>query len=132
MTEDVQVILQLIRFGIVGVIAALTDVGVLVALKELLHMEVLFASAISFCVSVTVNYLLSMTFVFKSKNQSRLREFFIFVVLSVGGLGLNQMILWIGLKFTSVYYLLVKLFAMIIVPVYNFLTRKVFLESKEK
>ena len=132
MTEDVQVLLQLIRFGIVGVIAALVDVGVLVALKELLHMKVLFASAISFCVSVTVNYLLSMTFVFKSKKQSRLREFLIFVFLSVGGLGLNQMILWIGLKFTSVYYLLVKLFAMIIVPVYNFLTRKIFLESKEK
>ncbi len=125
-------ILQLIKFGIVGVIAAGVDVGVLVALKELLHVDVLLSSAISFCVSVSVNYLLSMTFVFKSKNQSKLREFVIFVLLSIGGLCLNQLILWIGVEFTSVYYLIVKLLAMIIVPVYNFITRKIFLESKEK
>ena len=123
-------ILQLIKFGIVGVIAAFVDVGVLVVLKELLLMDVLLASAISFCVSVTVNYLLSMSFVFKSKNQSKLKEFTVFVVLSIGGLCLNQLILWIGVNFTSLYYLVVKFLAMVIVPVYNFITRKIFLEEK--
>ena len=125
-------ILQLIKFGIVGVIAAFVDVGVLVMLKEFLHIEVLIASMISFCVSVIANYLLSMSFVFKSKGQGKLKEFIIFVVLSIGGLCLNQLILWIGVKFTSVYYLIVKFLAMVIVPIYNFITRKIFLESKEK
>jgi len=32
----------------------------------------------------------------------------------------------------SFYYLSVKMFAMIFVPVYNFITRKLFLENKEK
>ena len=124
--------LQLIKFGIVGIIATFVDMGVLVALKELLHVDVLLASAISFCVSVTVNYLLSMSFVFEGKKQSKLGEFIIFVFLSIGGLCLNQLILWIGVKFTSIYYLIVKLLAMVIVPIYNFITRKIFLESKEK
>ena len=125
-------ILQIIKFGILGVVATFVDVGVLVVLKELLHIDVLVSSAISFCVSVAVNYILSMTFVFKSKNQNKLREIVIFVLLSVGGLCLNQLILWIGVTFTPVYYLIVKLFALVIVPVYNFITRKIFLESKEK
>lgn len=125
-------ILQIIKFGIVGVIATLVDVGTLTALTELLHVDVLVSSAISFCVSVAVNYILSMAFVFKSKNQDKFREIIIFVLLSVGGLCLNQLILWIGVKFTTVYYLIVKLFALVIVPVYNFITRKIFLESKEK
>jgi putative flippase GtrA len=124
--------LQLIRFAIVGIIAAFVDVGVLVVLKELVHVDVLLSSAVSFCVSVIVNYILSMTFVFKSKKQSKLKEFIIFVFLSVGGLCLNQLILWIGVKFTSVYYLIVKFLAMVIVPIYNFITRKIFLESREK
>lgn len=124
-------ILQLIRFAIVGVVAAFVDVGVLVVLKELLQVDVLIASAISFCVSVTVNYILSMAFVFKGKKQSKLREFVIFVLLSIGGLGLNQLILWIGVTFTSIYYLVVKILAMVIVPIYNFVTRKIFLEAKE-
>ena len=122
---------QLIRFAIVGVIAAIVDVGVLVTLKEVVHVDVLLSSAISFCVSVIVNYLLSMTFVFKSKKQSRFKEFILFVILSVGGLCLNQLILWIGTKYMSIYYLIVKFLAMVIVPIYNFITRKIFLESKE-
>ena len=122
--------LQLIKFAIVGDIAALVDVGVLVILKELLHFDVLIASAVSFSVSVTVNYLLSMSFVFKSKNQNKLKEFVIFVLLSIGGLGLNQLILWVGVNFTHIYYLVIKFLAMVIVPIYNFVTRKIFLESK--
>ena len=45
--------LQVIRFAIVGAISAFVDVGVLVVLKELLRVDVLLSSAISFCVSVT-------------------------------------------------------------------------------
>lgn len=123
-------LLQLFKFAIVGVIAAFVDVGVLVLLKEQMHVDVLIASAVSFSVSVVVNYLLSMTYVFKSKEQNKLKEFIIFLFLSIGGLCLNQLILWIGIKFTTVYYLIVKLLAMVIVPIYNFITRKIFLESK--
>ena len=121
--------LQLLKFGIVGVIAAITDVGVLVFLKEFFLIDVLLSSAISFCVSVIVNYILSMAFVFRSKNENKIKEFFIFFILSAGGLLLNQLILWLGVTFTSIYYLAVKIFAMIIVPVYNFITRKIFIEK---
>lgn len=125
-------ILQVIRFGIVGVVATIVDFSILVALKELLNADVLVASAISFCASVAVNYILSMSFVFKSKNENKVKEFLIFTVLSVGGLCLNEFILWVGIEFTTAYYLIVKLVATIIVLFYNFITRKIFLESKEK
>lgn len=124
--------LQIIRFGIVGAVATVVDYAVLVLLKELLNIDVLVASAVSFCISVTANYILSMAFVFKSKNQNKVKEFIVFLLLSVGGLGLNQLILWLGVRFTSVYYLAVKLFATGAVLVYNFITRKLFLEAKPK
>ena len=122
--------LQLVKFAIVGVIAAAVDVGTLVILKELLGVAVLISSALSFAVSVCVNYLLSMAFVFKGKKQSKLKEFIVFVVLSIGGLGINQLVLWVGIELFSIYYLVVKFLAMVIVPIYNFVTRKIFLESK--
>lgn len=124
------ILLQLIKFGIVGVIAALVDVGVLVLLKELLRLDVLISSAISFSASVIVNYILSMAFVFKSREQNKIKEFIIFVCLSIGGLCLNQLILWAGVKFTTVHYLIVKFLAMLIVPIYNFVTRKIFIEKR--
>ena len=124
--------LQLIKFGFVGAVATLVDVGIFVALKEFLGINVQLASAISFLVSVFVNYVLSMAFVFKSKNQGKIKEFSIFFILSVGGLLLDQLILWIGVSFTSVHYLAVKFMAVVIVMLYNFITRKMILESKEK
>lgn len=124
------ILLQLIKFGIVGVIAALVDVGVLVLLKELFRLDVLISSAISFSASVIVNYILSMAFVFKSREQNKIKEFIIFVCLSIGGLCLNQLILWAGVKFTTVHYLIVKFLAMLIVPIYNFVTRKIFIEKR--
>lgn len=126
-----QLIIQLVKFGFVGVIAAAIDVGVLVLFTEVFGADVLISSGISFCVSVIANYILSMKFVFKSKGQSKLKEFMVFVLLSVGGLCINQFIMWLGTEKFSFYYLAVKFAAMVIVPIYNFITRKVFLEKKQ-
>ena len=127
-----KLVLQLIKFGIVGVIAAIIDVGTLVLLKELCRVDVLVASALAFSASVIVNYILSMLFVFKGGKHGKVKEFIIFVALSIGGLGINQLIMWIGTVYTPVYYLFAKVFSFIFVSVYNFVTRKIFLEKKAK
>ena len=125
-----KLIIQLIKFGIVGVIATLIDLAVLMVLKEILYIDVLVASAAAFLVSVIANYILSILFVFKSGKNSKVKEFVIFVVLSIGGLLLNQFIMWIGTEIMTIYYLWVKVFALVFVPIYNFITRKIFLEKK--
>ena len=125
-----KIIIQLIKFGIVGVIATVIDFGVLMFLKELMHIDVLAASAVAFSVSVIANYILSMLFVFESRGNSKVKEFLVFVVLSIGGLLLNQFIMWIGTEIMTAYYLWVKVFALVFVPIYNFITRKIFLEKK--
>ena len=125
-----KLIAQLIRFGIVGVIATIVDVGLLVFLQEVVHIDVLVASALSFSVAVVVNYILSMLWVFKSKGESRIKEFIIFVSLSIGGLLITQLVMWLGTEVMSIYYLAVKIFAIIFESAYNFVTRKIFLEKK--
>ena len=125
-----KLIIQLIKFGIVGVIATLIDLAVLMLLKEILDVDVLAASAVAFSVSVIANYILSMLFVFESSGNSKVKEFLVFVVLSIGGLLLNQFIMWIGTEIMTAYYLWVKAFALVFVPIYNFITRKIFLEKK--
>ena len=124
-----KLIIQLIKFGIVGVIATLIDLAVLMVLKEILDVDVLYASAVAFSVSVIANYILSMLFVFESSGNSKVKEFLVFVVLSIGGLLLNQFIMWIGTKIMTAYYLWAKVFALVFVPIYNFITRKIFLEK---
>ena len=125
-----KLIIQLIKFGVVGVIATVIDFAVLMLLKEMMHLDVLMASAVAFSVSVIANYILSMLFVFKGSKNGKLKEFIIFVALSVGGLLINQFIMWIGTELLTAYYIWVKFFACVFVPIYNFVTRKIFLEKK--
>ena len=125
-----KLIIQLIKFGIVGVVATVIDFGVLMLLKEILHIDVLVASGVSFSVSVTANYILSMIFVFEGSGESKIKEFLIFVALSIGGLLLNQLVMWLGTELMTIHYLWVKVFACVFVTVYNFVTRKIFIEKK--
>ena len=125
-----KLIVQIIKFGIVGVIATVIDFGVLAFMKEVLDVNVQLSSAVSFSVSVIANYLLSMLFVFKSKQDNKVKEFIGFVLLSIGGLLLDQLVMWLGTDVFTVYYLAVKVFATVVVAIYNFVTRKIFLEKK--
>ena len=122
--------IQFIKFGFVGVIAAIIDWGILIILREVFFVDVVIASAISFIISVIVNYILSMRFVFESKNDNKTKEFIVFALLSTGGLFINQFIMWFGVEKLTIYYLLVKFFATFFVLIYNFITRKIFLEKK--
>ena len=120
---------QLVKFGIVGVIAFLIDYGVLFVLTEYAGIYYLISGAISFTVSVIFNYLASMKYVFAGKeDMSKKKEFAVFVVLSVIGLGINQILMWLGVDMLHIYYMVTKIFATAFVMVYNFVTRKIFLE----
>ena len=55
---------QILRFGVVGVIATLIDYGLFLLLTEVCRLHYLMANPIAFLVSVVCNYILSVTFVF--------------------------------------------------------------------
>ncbi len=103
-------------------------------------------SALGFTVSVVINYILSFKFVFERKDDlDRRKEFVAFIVLSVIGLGLNSLIIWfcVGPVYDNIAFLQrllnydlaytgAKVIATAIVMVYNFISRKIFLEKKEE
>lgn len=124
---------QLVRFGIVGVIAFVIDYVIMIALTELVGINYLISSGISFTISVIVNYILSITMVFQpKKDANKTKEFIIFVILSVIGLGLNQLLMYVQVDLLSIYYMIAKIIATGIVMVYNFISRKIFIEDHSK
>lgn len=123
-------ITQIIKFGLVGFLCFFIDYGVLYFMTELLGIYYLVSSAVSFSLSVIVNYILSMKYVFESRNTNKLKEFIIFVWLSLFGLGINQFLMWFCVEILNVYYLISKILATAIVMIYNFVTRKLILEKK--
>ena len=122
---------QIVKFGFVGFLCFFIDYGLMVLLKERLGIHYLISSTISFTVSVIVNYILSITFVFETdKSKNKVGEFVIFVCLSVIGIGINALCMWVAVEFIHIHYMLSKIGATAVVMVYNFVTRKIFIEKK--
>ena len=135
---------QFMKFGVVGFICFFIDFGIY-TFCNFLGCPYLISGVLGFVVSVIVNYLLSMKFVFERRDDiSRRREFIVYVVLSTIGLGLNEVILYIcvdliynnwawlqGLYGDRMSEIVAKVIATGVVMVYNFVTRKVFLEKKQ-
>ena len=125
------IVKQILKFGVVGGGAFLIDYSLLFILTDICHIYYLTSSVISFIVSFIFNYILSITWVFEAKKQD-IKQVVIFLILSLIGLGLNQIIMYLSVDIFKIYYMVSKLFATVIVMVYNFITRKIFVEEKKQ
>lgn len=122
-------LIQIFKFLIVGGIAFLIDYFTLFCCKEFINLSVLLSTAIAFTISVIYNYIASIKWVFNVNNEnSAEKNFVIFIILSIIGLIITEIIMWLGSNIIGINYLIVKIIATIIVMVFNFITRKLFLE----
>ena len=121
---------QILKFGVVGGTSFVIDYLLLIVFKEIFKLDVLLSAALAFTISVIANYILSIKWVFdvNDKNDSK-RNFILFIIFSVIGLILTEIIMWFGTDILKISYLIIKIIATAIVMVFNFITRKQFLEK---
>ncbi len=118
------------RFSLVGVLSFGIDYGLLFILTECGDMHYLVSASCSFTVATIFNYIYSMKYVFSGrKDISRTSQFTIFIILSLCGLGLNNLLMRWSVEHLQAHYMAAKVVATVIVSVYNFVTRKMFLEG---
>ena len=130
--KNSKLLMQILKFGLVGGIAFLIDYSILIICKEFIGLSVLLSAAIAFSISVIFNYILSVIWIFDvDKEKSSKKNFIIFVTLSIVGLAITELIMDIGSNKLNINYLIVKILATTIVMVFNFITRKIFLEKRK-
>lgn len=118
------------KFGVVGFVCFGIDYGLMILLTEAAEIPYLVSSGISFSVSVIVNYTLSLKFVFETDQENnKVVEFLVFIILSVIGLGINQVLMWVCVDKFHIFYMISKVGVTGVVMVYNFITRKLILEK---
>ncbi|MBO4365115.1 MAG: GtrA family protein [Eggerthellaceae bacterium] len=124
---------QFIKFAGVGTAAFFIDYGLMIFFTEVFGIYYLVSATMSFTISMIFNYVASMRFVFMHrKDISRTREFMIFVILSVLGLCLNNIGMFLGVEVLRIDYRITKILATMCVTVFNFFTRRIFLDGSRR
>jgi len=132
-------IFEVLRFCVVGGISFLFDLAVLNLIVELAFrgadttVSIAVSNTAGFLVGVTVNYLLSVLFVFKSAKEGAGKDkksALIFLVCAAIGLLLNWAIMELGVIRLGINRSVMKVAATMIVMVWNYLSRKVLIFKK--
>jgi putative flippase GtrA len=118
------------RYALVGAIAFVVDFGVLFGVTSLAGLHYLIGAAAGFMAGVSVNYLLSVRWVFDTRRVQRAAvEFQVFATIGVLGLAINEGLMWVLTDGLDLYYLLSKILAASVLLLWNFFVRRYFLFS---
>lgn len=116
---------QLFRYLSAAIVGYIFDFGTLILLHEIFNIHYLVAAASGFVVGLVVVYFLSTMYVFgESKIKSKQKEFSIFAVIGLVGLGVLTLLMWIMTDLLGINYLVSKVFATVLVYVWNFFARR--------
>ena len=120
---------QIFKFVIVGATATMIDWIIYYILYKFITINPLIANIISFSISTLYNYYASVKWVFDvNENKSKKAMFFEFILFSLIGLLVTEILLWLFIIKISLNKMLSKIISTIIVMIFNFITRKIFLE----
>ena len=115
------------RYVLVGGSAFLLDFGIF-TLLQYLGMNYLLAEVISFCVGFYFNFTGGRKLVFQEHNDKKAdtRELVSVLVIALLGLGLTELLLYIGIEWLRLGKLVSKAIAGILVMFWNYFARKWF------
>jgi len=117
-----ELIAKFLKFCVVGVIGTAVDFGITALCKEVLKIQKYLSNAIGFTLAATGNYLLNRNWTFVDcKSPDRIAaEYFTFMVVSVIGLGINTLTLYLVSKKLKKGFYFSKIVATAITMLWNF------------
>lgn len=119
---------QFIVFSMMGTIGTAGHYLTLVLLVELLEQSASIATTAGFIVGAIINYILNYHITFKS-NKSHREALLKFLLIAAIGATINTFIMYIGTSIVHFHYLLVQVFATLIVLAWNFSINKIWVFS---
>ncbi len=112
---------KFLKFVVVGFSGMLVDYGFTFLFKEIVRIQKYIANSIGFIIAATTNYIFNRVWTFHSDNPDIAVEYTKFLVISIIGLGINNLILWLIVSRLKWNFYVSKLFAIGVVTFWNFL-----------
>ena len=132
---------EVIRFCITGGVCFLIELAALILFRDKVGLDTLIATPIAFLISVIVNYLMCIKWVFDGAGEQGNKQKIGFLVTSVMGLLLNELLMWLFrmifgedavvvtvFSFAVTMYMVNKTMATVIVMIWNYFTKRYILK----
>jgi putative flippase GtrA len=119
-------LLRFLRFCVVGVSGTAVDFGLTWLCKEIFKIPKFIANAIGFVVAATSNYILNRIWTWGSTNEQVGVEYVKFFAVSLIGLGLNTLIIYLFNEKLKWNFYVAKVIATGVVMMWNFLANNFF------
>lgn len=118
MGDHIQKVKRLIRFGIVGALATGVYYVLLWMMVEILAIPILVATSVAFIFVTVENYILHFKWTFRSTG-THTETFPRFVLMNIGGFGINSLVMFAGVVVGNFNYLFVQGLAIAMVVAWN-------------
>ena len=126
MMVDTVLIYKLVKFCVVGFSGMCLDFGTTWLLKEKAKANKYLANSTGFVLAATSNFFFNRVWTFHSHNQQVVTEYFSFIGISLIGLGLNNLIIYLLTEKLKLNFYLSKLIAIGVVTIWNFVLNYMF------
>jgi len=121
MAIDLVLLGKFLRFCLVGFSGVAVDFGFTWLFKEKCKVPKYWANALGFTIAATTNYIFNRMWTFHSVNPEIALEYTKFIIVSLIGLGLNTLVIWLLIRNFKMNFYLSKVFAIGLVTIWNFL-----------
>lgn len=115
---------QLVRYAFVATAGLALDFSAVIFTKQVIGLHYLLAAVLGFLLGLIVTYALSNILVFGDPKGSRVKNFMLFGLIGVVGLGILSVLMWLLTGILGVNYIVSKSLATIAVFMWNFFARR--------
>lgn len=109
------------KFCVIGFSGMLIDFGTTWFLKEKVRINKYIANSTGFILAATSNYIWNRFWTFHSENKQVVTEYFSFLLISLAGLGINNLVIYLLHDKMKLNFYVSKLIAIGVVTLWNFI-----------
>lgn len=115
---------QFFRYCFAGVTGAIVDFSLFFILTRFFEWHIVPANVLSFLTSAVVNYTINRLWTFKSTSNRVVHQFLFFIIVAGIGVVINTSILYFLVSHFSMFDILAKAVAVVIVMFWNYVINK--------
>ena len=120
------IILQIIKFGLIGVFNFIIDLSIYLFLTRKLFLYFILAHIIAFLVANSISFLLNKNFAFQDKNKDKIFiKYLKFLGLTTISLIISATILFVCINYLKMFDIYGKILGTIIAAIWNFISYKI-------